>query len=146
MEKQTIEEYAKTIDFPVGQSNDDYAQYFSGKSWLASISTKQIPFDNVTFEPGCRNHWHIHHAKSGGGQMLVGIGGHGLYQEEGKQPVEILPGTVINIPAGVKHWHGATPDSYFSHLTFEVPGEETANEWLAPVSEEEYQKAIDAIK
>lgn len=141
-EDQALADYAKTMFFPVGAPNDAYAKYFSGKSWLAPVSTKQIPFSNVTFEPGCRNNWHIHHAKSGGGQMLVGVGGRGFYQEEGKDAVEILPGTVINIPAGVKHWHGAAPDSYFSHLAFEVPGEETSNEWLEPVSDEEYQKAV----
>lgn len=137
---QGLAEYAKTMFFPVGEPNDAYAKYFSGKSWLAQISDKQIPFANVTFEPGCRNNWHIHHAKSGGGQMLVGVGGRGFYQEEGKVPVEILPGTVIHIPAGVKHWHGAAPDSYFSHLAFSVPGEETSNEWLEPVSDEEYKQ------
>ena len=139
---QALADYAKTMFFPVGAPNDAYAKYFSGKSWLAPVSTKQIPFANVTFEPSCRNNWHIHHAKSGGGQMLVGVGGRGFYQEEGKDAVEILPGTVINIPAGVKHWHGAAPDNYFSHLAFEVPGEETFNEWLEPVSDEEYQKAV----
>ncbi len=77
---------------------------------------------NVTFEPGCRNNWHIHHAKSGGGQILIAVGGRVFYQEEGKEPVEMLPGKVINIPAGVKHWHGAADDSFFSHIAIEVPG------------------------
>ena len=95
---------------------------------------------NVTFEPGCRNNWHIHHASSGGGQMLIGVGGRGWYQEWGKEAVPILPGTVINIPAGVKHWHGAAADSWFSHLAIEVKGEETSNEWLEPVSDEDYNK------
>lgn len=135
-----LAEYAKTLFFPVGQPNDAYAKYFSGKSWLAPVSTAQVPVFNVTFEPGCRNNWHVHHATTGGGQMLIGVGGRGFYQEEGKDPVEIRPGTVINIPAGVKHWHGAAPDSYFSHLAIPVPGEETSDEWLEPVSEEEYKR------
>ena len=95
---------------------------------------------NVTFEPGCRNNWHIHHAKSGGGQMLICVGGRGYYQEWGKEAVEMTPGTVINIPAEVKHWHGAAQDSWFSHLAFEVEGEETGNEWLEAVSDEDYNK------
>ena len=95
---------------------------------------------NVTFEPRCRNNWHIHHAKNGGGQMLIGIGGKGYYQEWGKEPVEILPGTIINIPSEVKHWHGAASDSWFSHIAVEVPGEQTTNEWLEPVTDEEYKK------
>ena len=94
----------------------------------------------MTFEPRCRNNWHIHHAAKGGGQLLVGVAGHGWYQEEGKPAVEILPGTVIHIPANVKHWHGAAADSWFSHLAFSVPGEETSNEWLEPVTDEEYDK------
>ena len=126
--------------FPIGEPNDAYAQYFVGQSYLAPISTEQVKFSNVTFEPACRNNWHIHHAKRGGGQMLVGVGGRGFYQEWGKEPVEIKEGTVIHIPANVKHWHGAAPDSWFSHLAFELDGEETSNEWLEPVSDEDYNK------
>lgn len=126
--------------FPVGEPNTAYAKYFSGNSWLAPLSTGPIPFSNVTFEPGCRNNWHIHHASKGGGQMLVGVAGHGWYQEEGKPAVEILPGTVINIPANVKHWHGAAADSWFAHLAFGVPGEDCSTEWLEPVSDEEYEE------
>ncbi|MBQ8133477.1 MAG: carboxymuconolactone decarboxylase family protein [Clostridia bacterium] len=136
------ERYQNTIFFPIGQKNDAFAQYFIGQSYLAPISTEQVPVFNVTFEPGCRNNWHIHHAKSGGGQMLICVGGRGYYQEEGKDPVEMLPGTVINIPANVKHWHGATPDSWFSHLAVEVQGEETSNEWCEPVTDEEYKKLV----
>ena len=132
--------YQNSIFFPIGQPNDAYAQYFVGQSYLAPISAEQVPVFNVTFEPGCRNNWHIHHAASGGGQMLIGVGGRGWYQEWGKEAVPILPGTCINIPAGVKHWHGAAADNWFSHLAFEVKGEETRNEWLEPVSEEEYTK------
>lgn len=139
-QQMSKEEYAKTIMFPIGEANDAYAQYFVGQSYLAPISTEQVKFSNVTFEPRCRNNWHIHHATTGGGQMLVGVGGRGYYQEWGKEPVEIKEGTVIHIPAGVKHWHGAAPDSWFSHLAFELDGEDTSNEWLEPVSDEEYNK------
>lgn len=132
--------YQNTIFFPIGQPNDAYAKYFIGQSYLHPITTSQVPMFNVTFEPGCRNNWHIHHAKNGGGQMLIGVGGRGYYQEWGKAPVEILPGTVINIPAGVKHWHGAAADSWFSHIAVEVPGEETSNEWLEPVTDSDYPK------
>ena len=95
---------------------------------------------NVTFEPGCRNNWHIHHAKSGGGQILVCVAGRGYYQEEGNEAIEMKPGDCINIPTGVKHWHGAAPDEWFSHLAIEVPSENGSNEWLEPVSDEEYRK------
>lgn len=135
-----LAKFQQTMIFPVGQSNDAYAKYFSGRSWLAQVSTDQIPFANVTFEPGCRNNWHIHHATSGGGQMLVGVAGRGWYQEESKEPVEILPGTVVYIPAGVKHWHGAAKDSWFAHLAFGVPGENASNEWLEPVSDADYNR------
>lgn len=133
-------EFARSMIFPIGEPNSAYAKYFVGNSYLAQISTEQIPFANVTFEPGCRNNWHIHKAGTGGGQMLVGVAGRGWYQEEGKEPVEILPGTVINIPANVKHWHGAARDSWFAHLAFSVPGEATENVWLEPVSDEDYNK------
>ena len=116
--------------FPIGQPNDGFAQYFSGRSYLAPLSTQQVGIFNVTFEPGCRNHWHIHHADQGGGQILICVAGKGLYQEWGKPAVELLPGTVVNIPVGVKHWHGAAPDSWFSHLAVEVPGENGRTEWL----------------
>lgn len=133
-----IEAYARTIMFPIGEPNTAYAQYFVGNSWLAPISTEQVPFSNVTFEPGCRNNWHIHHAAQGGGQMLVCVGGCGWYQEWGKPAVQMLPGDVVHIPANTKHWHGAAADSWFSHLAFEVPGTETSNEWLEPVDEAQY--------
>lgn len=133
-----ITEFQRTMIFPVGEPNSAYADYFSGKSWLAQISTDQIPFFNVTFEPGCRNNWHVHKAEKGGGQMLVGVAGRGWYQEEGKPAVEILPGMVINIPANVKHWHGAAKDSWFAHLAFSVPGDKTENIWLEPVVDADY--------
>ena len=132
--------FQREMIFPIGEPNSAFAQYFIGNSYLAPVSTEQVPVFNVTFEPGCRNNWHIHRAKSGGGQMLIGVAGTGWYQEEGKPAVKILPGTVIHIPANVKHWHGAAADSWFAHLAFEVPGEETANEWLEPVDDEAYSK------
>lgn len=124
--------------FPIGQPNDGFAQYFTGQSYLAPISTDQVGIFNVTFEPSCRNHWHIHHAKKGGGQILVCVAGCGYYQEWGKKAKKLYPGDVVNIPTGVKHWHGATPDRWFSHLAVEVPGEDCSNEWLEAVSEIEY--------
>ncbi len=132
------DKYQNTIFFPIGEPNDVYAKYFVGQSYLAPISSEQVPIFNVTFEPGCRNNWHIHHAKSDGGQMLLCVGGRGFYQEWGKEPIEMTPGTVVNIPANVKHWHGAASDSWFSHLAVEIGGEDTSNEWLEPVSDEEY--------
>ena len=134
------DKYQKTIFFPIGKPNDAYAKYFVGQSYLAPISTEQVTFYNVTFEPKCRNNWHIHHATKGGGQMLVAVGGRGYYQEWGKAPIEMKPGDVIHIPANVKHWHGAAPDSWFSHLAFELAGENTSNEWLEAVTDEEYGK------
>lgn len=132
--------FQREMIFPIGEPNTAYAKYFTGNSYLAPVSKDQIPFANVTFEPGCRNNWHIHKASKGGGQMLVGVAGRGWYQEEGKPAVEILPGTVIHIPANVKHWHGAAKDSWFAHLAFSVPGENTENVWLEPVSDQEYDK------
>ncbi len=129
--------YQNTIFFPVGEENP-YGKYFVGQSYLAPVSQEQVPVFNVTFEPGCRNNWHIHTAKSGGGQMLICVGGRGYYQEWGKEPVEMTPGTVVNIPTGVKHWHGAAPDSWFSHLAVEVAGEETGAKWLEAVDESFY--------
>ena len=128
--------------FGLGQANTAYAQYFVGNSYLNPLTVPgQCPvfLANVTFEPGCRNNWHVHRAKSGG-QLLICTAGEGWYQEEGKAAVRLTPGTVITIPANVKHWHGAKKDSWFSHIAVEVPGEETANEWLEAVSSEEYEK------
>jgi len=139
-EDEAMRAHAKSMVFPIGQPNDAFAQYFIGHSYLFPVSTSQVGVFNVTFEPGCRNNWHIHHAKSGGGQILVCVGGRGYYQEEGKPAIEMKPGDCINIPAEVKHWHGAAPDSWFSHLAIEVPGEKTSNEWCEPVTDEEYGK------
>ena len=133
------ERFQKEIFFSIGEANP-FGQYFSGQSYLAQVSATQAPCFNVTFEPRCRNNWHIHHAKSGGGQMLICVGGTGWYQEWGKKPVRMVPGTVINIPPEVKHWHGAANDSWFAHLAFEIEGTDTSNEWCEPVSDEEYNK------
>lgn len=129
--------------FPSAPPNDAFAKYFIGQSYLVPLSTEQVGVYNVTFEPGCRNNWHTHHAKSGGGQILVCVAGRGFYQEWSKPAQELRPGDVVNIAPGVKHWHGAAPDSWFSHLAMEVPGEETPNEWLEPVDDEEYLKATN---
>lgn len=129
--------YQDSILFPIGEPNP-YGKYFVGRSYLAPVSTEQVPVYNVTFEPGCRNNWHVHHADQGGGQTLICVGGRGFYQEWGHEPVELTPGKTVNVPTGVKHWHGAAPDSWFSHLAIEVPGTNTSNEWLEPVSEDEY--------
>ena len=132
--------HAASMIFPIGEPNVAYAKYFIGQSYLAPVSTSQVGVHNVTFEPGCRNNWHVHHAKEGGGQILICVAGRGYYQEWGKDAVEMKPGGCINIPAGVKHWHGAAPDSWFSHLAVEVPGTEASNEWLEPVTDEQYGK------
>ena len=126
--------------FPIGAPNDAYAQYFVGQSYLSPVSTSQVGVFNVTFEPGCRNNWHIHNAAKGGGQILICVAGRGYYQEWGKAPLELHPGDVVNIPPEVKHWHGAAPDSWFSHLAIEVPGENGSNKWLEAVDAETYGK------
>ncbi|MEE1296013.1 MAG: cupin domain-containing protein [Bifidobacterium sp.] len=133
-------EYAESLMFPVGEPNDAYAQCFTGRSWLAPICTEQVPMSNVTFEPGCINHWHVHHASKDGGQILICVGGRGYAQIWGQEPIEMTPGTVVNIPANTKHWHGAAPNSWFSHIAVTVPGEDTSNEWLESVDEAEYAK------
>ena len=124
--------------FPRGGANTAFAQYFSGQSYLNMLTTEGVAIGNVTFEPGCRNNWHIHHAKSGGGQILLCTAGRGWYQEWGRPAQELNPGDVVVIPPEVKHWHGATADSWFAHLAVEVPGEETKNEWCEPVSDADY--------
>lgn len=136
------EEFDKTNVFGLGKLNTEFSKYFIGNSYLNSLTDPKetIFMANVTFEPGCRNNWHIHHAKEGGGQILIVTAGFGWYQEEGKSAVFLKPGMVITIPANVKHWHGAKKDSYFSHIAIEVPGENTSNEWCEPVSDEEYDK------
>ena len=128
--------------FGKGDPNVNYAKYFIGNSYLKAITDREsgFPMANVTFEPGTRNNWHIHHAKKGGGQVLIVTAGSGWYQLEGKPAVSLNPGDAVVIPANVKHWHGAKKDSWFSHIAFEAPGEGMSNEWLEPVSDEEYNK------
>ena len=136
-------QFEKNIVFGMGKPNKAFAKYFVGESFLNPLTNPQettVFLANVTFEPGCRNNWHIHHAKNGGGQILICTAGEGWYQEENKSPVSLTPGTVITIPAEVKHWHGAKKDSWFSHIAVEVPGEDTSNEWCEPVNDEEYNK------
>lgn len=130
--------------FPTGEENITYNKYFTGTSYLCPVSTEQVFIANVTFEPGCRNFWHIHHAKSGGGQILICVRGRGWYQEWGKPARALKAGDVVNIPAGVKHWHGAASDSWFAHLAVEVPGIETRTEWCEPVSDVQYAEAEHA--
>lgn len=127
-------------DFPIGELNSAFQKYFIGKSYLAPLSLEQIPTFNVTFEPKCRNNWHIHKSKTGGGQMLIVISGNGWYQEWGKEPRALKTGDVVNIPANVKHWHGASKDSWFQHIAQEIPGTEISTEWCEPVTDEEYNK------
>lgn len=143
--EQTNTDDAKTAHlnsmiFPIGEPNDAFAKYFVGKSYLAPISKEQVSVSNVTFEPGCRNNWHIHKASKGGGQILICVAGKGYYQEWGKEAKMLRPGDVVNVPAGVKHWHGAAPDSWFSHLAIEVPAENGSNEWLEVVDDKIYNK------
>ena len=127
--------------FGLGQPNDAYARYFVGQSYLNHVAGQSgVSIANVTFEPGCRNNWHIHQARKGGGQILLCTAGRGWYQEWGREARELFPGDAVEIPASIKHWHGAAKDSWFSHLAVEVPGEETSTEWLEPVSDEEYDK------
>lgn len=126
--------------FPVGGENTAYAQYFDGTSYLNMLSLEQVVIGNVTFEPGCRNHWHIHHAQNGGGQMLLITAGRGYYQEWGKEPRELHPGDIVHIPPNVKHWHGAAKDSAFQHLAVEVPAEGGSTEWCEAVDENAYNQ------
>ena len=129
--------------FGKGEENTAFAPYFTGRSYLRPLTEPgrcPVSLANVTFEPGCRNHWHIHHAASGGGQILICTAGEGRYQEEGREAVSLRPGMVVTIPPEVKHWHGAKADSWFSHIALEVPGEECRNEWCEPVSEEDYRR------
>lgn len=135
------EEFNNQNVFGMGQENTAFAKFFIGRSYLNPLTEAgkcAVFLANVTFEPGCRNNWHIHHAASGGGQLLICTAGEGWYQEEGKAPVSLVPGTVITIPPEVKHWHGAKKDSWFSHIAVEVPGTETSSEWLEAVDDTTY--------
>ena len=136
-------QFAAANIFGKGRPNDAYARYFAGHSFLNPLTKAgecPIAMSNVTFEPGCRNNWHIHHARKGGGQMLICTAGEGWYQEAGKAAQSLAPGAVVYIPAGVKHWHGAKKDSWFAHIAFDLPGEDASNEWLEPVTDEEYDR------
>lgn len=126
--------------FEVGGVNP-VSQYFTGESFYATLTSDKAQTDisNVTFEPGCRNNWHIHH---GCQQILVCVGGEGWYQEEGKEAIKMKPGDVIEIPLDTKHWHGATKDHWFAHLSVMSRLVEGSHEWLEPVSDEEYDQLI----
>lgn len=128
---ETLKEFQKSCPFPIGEENCEYAPYFIGKSYLHSLSSEQINIANVTFEPNCRNNWHIHH---GGGQILLCTAGHGYYQEYGKEAIELHAGDIVNIPPDVKHWHGAAADSWFSHIAISVPNDNGYCEWLEEVT------------
>jgi 4-carboxymuconolactone decarboxylase len=133
---QNQEEFQMTTPYPIGKLNEGYAQYFIGNSYLAEMETEKGGPLNVTFEPRCRNNWHIHHKQV---QVLICVAGRGWYQKWGKAPVEMTPGTVIAIPAEVKHWHGAQKDSWFQHLTYHKDVQEGAtNEWCEPVDDATY--------
>ncbi len=136
-EKQAHE---NSMVFPIGEPNTAFSDYFIGQSYLAPMSKDQVGIYNVTFEPSCRNNWHIHKASKGGGQILICMAGKGYYQEWGKKAQILFPGDVVNISPGIKHWHGAAKDSWFSHLAIEVPGENTQTQWCEKVSDEEYEK------
>lgn len=128
----------KSGPFARGGENTAYAKYFSGRSWLNMLTTEGVAIGNVTFEPGCRNDWHIHTAKEGGGQILLCTEGRGWYQEWGKPARALAAGDVVVIPAGVRHWHGAAKDAWFAHLAVAVPGKDAGTEWLEPVNDAEY--------
>lgn len=138
--KEGKQEHENSMVFPIGEPNSAFANYFIGQSYLAPLTKEQMGIYNVTFEPSCRNNWHIHKALKGGGQILICVAGRGYYQEWGKEVKVLSPGDVVNIAPGVKHWHGAAKDSWFSHIAIEVPGEETQTEWCEEVSDEEYEK------
>ena len=140
------DEFDKTNIFGLGNPNEAFAKYFIGNSYLnplVKIEESKLSLANVTFEPSCRNNWHIHKSSKGGGQILICIAGEGWYQEEGKTAQSLKPGDVVTIPANVKHWHGAKKDSWFSHIAMEVPGEDTSTEWCEEVTDEEYEKLDD---
>lgn len=134
------QEHENSMVFPIGEPNTAFADYFIGQSYLAPLSKEQVGIFNVTFEPSCRNNWHIHNASKGGGQILICVAGKGYYQEWGKDVQILLPGDVVNIAPGIKHWHGAAKDSWFSHIAIEVLGEDTQTQWCEEVSNEEYEK------
>lgn len=135
----------ENIPFGLGIENP-FGKYFIGKSYLNMLHKDGVGVANVTFEAGCRNNWHIHHSTKNGGQILIVTYGRGYYQEEGKEAIELLPGDFVYIKPNVKHWHGASKDSVFAHISIEVPGENTSNEWCEEVNNEDYLKANEIHK
>lgn len=133
-----FDEFAASDQFGVGEPNTAYAEFFDGQSYLNPINDGGIRLVNVTFEPGCRTHWHVHKSISGGEQQLICTAGEGLYRERDKDPIALHPGMVIIVPPGVEHWHGARPDSWFSHIILDIPGDGCETEWHESVSDEEY--------
>lgn len=129
-------EFEKANHFGIGAPNDAYAEYFIGQSYLQPLEAGAVVgLVNVTFEPGCRNNWHIHH---GAGQTIICTAGQGWAQIEGQEPIALSEGSVVYFPPEVKHWHGAAKDSWFSHIALSDPVEGSSNEWLEPVSDAEY--------
>ena len=141
MKYENKETFEQANLFQTGSANTAFSSFFIGNSFLNPLTDPKCGLfaANVTFEPGCRNNWHIHHAVRGGGQLLLCIAGEGWYQEEGKAAVSLREGSVVTIPAGVKHWHGAKKDSWFSHIALEIPGQDCRTEWCEPVDEKTYQ-------
>ena len=131
-------EHEASMIFPLGKLNQAMESCAAGRNYISSVSDDLLKIDNITYEPGSRTSWHIHHADKHGGEVLICVAGRGFYQEWGKDAVEMKPGDCVNIPVGVKHWHGAAPDSWFSHLAVEVPGKDGTNEWLEPVTDGQY--------
>ncbi len=145
MKYNTKEEFSKANMFGEGMFNEMFKEYFIGDSYINPLTQPGVDpmfLMNVTFEPGCRNNWHTHVAKSGGGQVLICTAGEGYYQEDGKEVQELKEGSIVMIPSNTKHWHGAKKDSWFSHVAFEIPGEETSNEWHEEVSDEYYNTLV----
>ena len=135
----------KISDFPTGEENIGYAQYFSGKSWNAPLTFNKelnVPMNNITFEPGCRNNWHTHT----GGQILIAIGGTGYYQQRDKEAIRMEAGDIIEIEPNIEHWHGAAPDSWFSHIGIACNPQINQNNWLEPVTDEQYAAAVNGAK
>lgn len=138
---RNMEKPKKISAFPVGDKlPETFSKYFVGQAYLARLTRNgalNCPISNVTFEPGCRNNWHSHT----GGQILVAVGGRGYYQAEGEPARELLPGDVVEIAPDAVHWHGAAPDSWFSHLAIETNPQTNRNTWLGPVDDAHYSAA-----
>jgi len=130
-----MKDLSNSVIFPRGEKNEAFKDFFIGQSYLKMLTNEGVSIANVTFEPGCRNNWHIHNK---GGQILLVTGGCGWYQEWGKQACKLMAGDVVNIPAGVKHWHGASKNEWFVHLAIAVPEKGASTEWLEPVNDDVY--------